>query len=175
VKHISTIPSLLTFGALLTAITFSSASAHAATAIAADLDYAAPIDSTGSSGAGFAIRAGAQLHVPMLVLTPELACTDHTFSSRGPTAYRGLAGLRLGVGEVLRPGVFAHLGFGHLSLPSPAPSHTAFSYDAGAFLDFTLLPVLDLGVHGAYNRLNEGNGVAAFQWATLGVHAALIF
>jgi hypothetical protein len=71
--------------------------------------------------------------------------------------------------------VFVHAGIGHLSLPDSLPSHTAFSYDAGAFLDLTLLPLLDLGVHGAYNRVTPGDEVEAFEWATVGAHAALIF
>jgi hypothetical protein len=32
-------------------------------------------------------------------------------------------------------------------------SRNAFTFDAGAFLDFTLLPILNLGVHAAYNHL----------------------
>ena len=164
----------LTGSAVLVATLFS-ASAEAKTQIAADLDYAAPIDADSDSGGGFAIRLGQQLHVPLIVLTPELVFADHTFSDNGPTAYRGLAGLRLGIGEIIRPGVYGHLGFGSLSLPDPAPDHTAFTYDAGVFLDLTILPLLDIGVHGAYNRLNSGEGVAAYEWATLGAHAALIF
>ena len=150
-------------------------SAHAKTMIAADLDYAAPLDSDTKSGGGFAIRLGQQLHVPLLVLTPELEFADHTFSDNGPTAYQGLAGLRLGFGEIIRPGLFAHIGLGSLNMPDPVPSHTALTYDAGAFLDLTVLPLLDIGVHGAYNRLNSGEGVAAFEWPTLGAHAALVF
>jgi hypothetical protein len=153
----------------------NAAPAHAKTAIAADLDYAAPIDSDLKSGAGFAIRVGQQLHAPLVVLTPELVFSDHTFADDGPTAYRGLAGLRLGFGEIIRPGVYGHLGFGSLSMPDPVPSHTAFTYDAGIFLDLTILPLLDIGVHGAYNRLNAGDGVSAFEWGTIGAHAALVF
>lgn len=166
---------MLAGSAALFATTIEPSTAHAKTAIAADLDYAAPIDSDAKSGAGFAIRLGQQIHVPMIVLTPEIVFADHTFSDSGPTAYRGLAGLRLGFGEIIRPGVYAHLGFGSLSLPDPEPSHTAFTYDGGAFLDLTVLPLLDIGVHGAYNRLNSGKGVEPFEWVTLGAHAALIF
>lgn len=161
-------------GASILAVLFHAAAASAKTAIAADLDYAVPIDSDADSGAGFAIRVGQLLRLPIVAITPELAFANHTFAD-GPTAYRGLAGLRLGVGELIRPGVFAHLGLGHLTLPSPVPSHTAFTYDAGIFLDLTVLPLLDLGIHGGYNRLNEGKGVPAFEWVTIGAHAALVF
>jgi hypothetical protein len=157
------------------ATTFSAAPAQAKTAIGADLDFAMPIDSDMKSGAGFAIRVGQQLRAPFVVLTPELVFSDHSFTDDGPTAYRGLAGLRLGIGELIRPGVYGHLGFGSLSMPDPFPSHTAFTYDAGIFLDLTVLPLLDVGVHGAYNRLNAGDGVPTFEWATIGAHAALVF
>lgn len=163
-----------TGSALLLAVLFNAAPAQAKTAIAVDLDYAVPIDSDYDSGGGFAVRVGQQLRLPLIAITPELAFADHSFPD-GPTAYRGLAGLRLGFGEIIRPGVFAHLGLGHLTLPSPFPSHTAFTYDAGVFLDLTVIPLLDLGIHGGYNRLNEGEGVAAFDWATIGAHAALVF
>jgi hypothetical protein len=164
---------VLAAGAALFALTLGARSASASTAIAGDLDFAVPINSQLDSGAGFGIRLGKQLHAPLAVLTPELGFTYHGFS--GLTAYRGVAGLRLGVGEIIRPGVFAHLGVGHLTAPSPAPSSTAFTYDAGAFLDFTLLPLLDIGAHAAYNHVNAKDPVGAFQWATVGVHAALIF
>jgi hypothetical protein len=162
-------------GGVALTVTLAAAPAQAKTAIAADLDYAVPIDWDAGSGAGFAIRVGQMLRLPLIVLTPELAFTDHSFADNGPTAYRGLVGLRLGLGEIIRPGVYAHLGLGHLTLPSPLPSHTAFSYDAGAFLDLTVLPLLDLGVHGAYNRLNAGEGIEAFDWVTIGAHVALVF
>jgi hypothetical protein len=172
---LSQLAAVLVASPAVLAITFAAAPAQAATAIAGDLDYALPLDSDeADSGGGFAIRIGQQVRLPLIALTPEIGFTYASFSE-GPTAYRGIAGLRLGVGEVLRPGVFAHLGIGRLSLPDPLPSHTAFSYDAGVFLDFTLLPLLDIGVHGAYNRVNGKDEVSAFEWVTLGAHAALIF
>ena len=154
-------------------------STQAKTAIGLDLDYAVPIDSDVNSGGGFAIRVGQQFHPPLIVLVPELVFASHSFSDDGPTVYEGLAGLRFGLGEVIRPGVFAHLGIGRTT---GWAKDTGFSYDGGAFLDLTILPLLDLGVHGAYNRMNLGDvrlpnneSVAALQWITLGVHAALIF
>ena len=74
--------------------------------------------------------------------------------------------------------MFAHAGVGRLSLPEPVASlsYTAFTYDVGGFLDFTLLPVVNIGVHAAYNHLNAGSDSASsFQWATLGGHIAFIF
>lgn len=154
----------------------SGGAASASTVIAADLDYAIPVNSDASSASGFGIRAGHQARLPPVVaLTPEVAFTYNDFSNSGPTAYRGLFGIRLAFGEILRPGVFTHVGLGHLSWGSTDVSHTGFSYDVGGFVDFTLLPVLNIGVHGAYNRVDSGDVSAGFGWASVGLHAALVF
>lgn len=154
----------------------STAPARADTVIAGDLDYAVPINSDATSGAGFGIRLGQQVRLPpLLSVSPEMAFTYHAFPSTGPRAYRGTLGLRLGLGEILRPGVFMHLGIGHLIPEGLAPAHTAFSYDAGAFLDFTLLPLLNLGAHAAYTGVNSRGNGSSFRWVTVGLHAALIF
>ena len=162
--------------ALLFAFFLTASQSHADTVIAGDLDYVFPLGSKADSGGGFGIRVGSQLHVPLLVLTPELGFTYDGFSGDfGPRVYRGIAGLRVGVGEVIRPGVFGHLGVGRMT-SAPDASHTAFTYDAGIFLDFTLLPILNIGVHGAYNHLNGGEAsFANYEWVTLGAHAALVF
>lgn len=159
---------------LALALTLHTAPARADTVIAGDLDYAAAIKSD-ATGAGFGIRLGRQIRLPpLLSATPELAYTFHNFAD-GPQAYRGAVGLRLGFGEILRPGVFAHLGLGHLVREEPTPASTAFSYDAGVFLDFTLLPVLNLGVHSAYTGVGSTDDAPSFRWMTVGLHAALVF
>jgi hypothetical protein len=168
-------------GAVLVASLACGEHARADTVVAADLDFVVPINDESddiSSGAGFGIRLGHQLDVPAVVLTPEIGFTYASFDG-GVKAYRGVGGLRLGVGEILRPGVFAHAGIGRLSVDVPSgvpdPSHTAFTFDAGAFLDFTLLPFLNIGAHAAYNRQAGSDELDAFQWASLGAHAALVF
>lgn len=164
--------------ALFAVCTLLPSRARADTAIAGDLDWTLPINSNADSGGGFGIRLGQHIHFPMLALTPELGFTYAGFGGDfGPKVYRGVAGLRIGVGEILRPGVYAHLGVGRMELDTPGPdfSHTAFTYDAGGFIDLTLLPVLNIGVHAAYNRLNGSDTGDAFEWATVGAHAALIF
>jgi hypothetical protein len=146
------------------------------TVIAGDLDYARPIDSNAGSGGGFGIRLGHQYRAPFLSLTPELAFTYHGFSGgRGLDVYRGLAGLRLGIGEIIRPGVFGHIGAGWpvLNQAEPDGGGARFTYDFGAFLDFTVLPVFNIGVHAAYNHLF--GDVGGLSWLTVGPHAALVF
>lgn len=118
---------------------------------------------------------GQQLQLPLLVLTPELVFNYQTFAGGAETSvYRGLAGVRFGVGEILRPGVYAHLGYGSMD-SAYAESSDGLSYDAGAFLDFTLLPLLNIGAHAAYAGQALGGSEPAFDWVTVGLHAALVF
>lgn len=147
--------------------------------VGADLDTVIPLESPAKTGGGFSIRIGDQLHLPMVAITPELAFNYASFSEvYGPKVYRGLVGLRLAVGEVIRPGIFAHVGFGRydLEIPGAMPSGTALTYDGGISLDFTLLPLLNLGVHGAYNILAGDDGDRdRFRWLTVGAHLELVF
>jgi hypothetical protein len=173
----------VTFQALAAtaAFVFSTASPSRASAegvVALDVDYAAPLDETGvSSGFGFGVRVGAQLHAPLIAVTPELGFSYHRFGGPAELAtYGGTAGLRLGIGEVIRPGVFAHVGYGarKTELPGRAEDSGALTYDLGAFLDFTLLPILDIGAHGGYNNWT-GASQPAFPFLTFGGHAGLVF
>jgi hypothetical protein len=165
--------------AAVAALAFTvSRAARADTAIAADLNWVAPIDSSLKSGGGFGVRVGYYTHLPLITLVPELGFTYASFGGDYPgTVYRGIAGMRLGIGEVLRPGVFAHIGVAQLTAdgPPPDPSHTALSFDAGAFLDFTLLPIINVGAHAAYNRLNASDEGYALDWMTLGLHGEIVF
>lgn len=154
----------------------TAAPARAELQLAGDLDYALPLESRAEWGAGFAIRLGWQLHVPFLVLTPEAVFNYEGFAGTyGPMVFREVAGLRFGVGEVFRLGAFGHAGIGQLKVDVPGPnvSRTEFTYDLGIFIDFTLLPLVNVGVHGAYNRMPGGDD-PSFQWLTFGAHAALI-
>src|SRR5436190_24251255 len=81
---------------------------------------------------------GQQVHVPAIVLNPEIGFNYDTFGGdAGPIVYRGIFGLRLGVGEVLRAGLYGHVGLARIDFTQiPDYSHTAFSYDVGTFLEF---------------------------------------
>jgi hypothetical protein len=159
------------------ALSLWSTNAKAATVVGGDLEYAGPISTGATSGWGFGIRLGQRFHVPLIAIDPELGFTYHSFTdASSPHSYRGIAGLRLGFGEIFRIGPFAHLGVGHLSLSgTPDQSHTAFTYDAGLFLDFTILPLLDIGIHGSYTQIVAVDAGPAFQFATVGANVALVF
>jgi hypothetical protein len=174
-----------TFGhrALLTALACAGVAvasapdtAHATVEIAADVEADVPVGIELDAAPAFAVRLGYQLHLPAIVLTPEIG-VHHASFDPDPTLLRGIAGARLGIGEIFRVGAYAHVGFARLAFDSPSGdgSETAFSYDVGAFLDFTLLPLLNIGVHTGYGHVDAiDDDAEALNWIPLGVHVALI-
>jgi len=177
---ISNLPARATLGALLFTLLAVSAPAAAQPTIAADAEYALPLDEEFDSGASFGARVGHQFDGPSAAITPELGFNYTSFSGDlAPKLYRGMAGARFGVGKVVRPGAFAHAGFGHVQLDAVSgsgdASYTRFTFDAGAFLDFTLVPYVIFGAHLAYNRIAASDDFQALRWATFGAHAAVVF
>jgi hypothetical protein len=156
----------------------SADSVRAERAIAADFEARIPLSLDDvTSGPAFGIRLGQQLHLPLVVLVPEIGFNWGSFAD-GPTIYRGILGARIGIGEILRFGLNAHIGFGHYSweIATVDESHTGFTLDGGLFLDLTILPLLDIGVHASYARVSgdDKKGLEPLQWLAFGLHAALI-
>jgi hypothetical protein len=147
------------------------------TTISADLDAAESAGSSIGGGWGFGVRLGERFHVPLVALEPEIGFTFHDFGSGfEPKMYRGIVGVRIGLLEVLRPGVFGHVGVGHIDFDKASDlSHTAFTYDVGVFLDLTVLPLLDLGIHFSYDGIASSDQVDTVNWVTFGLHASLVF
>lgn len=158
----------------------ASPTARADLLLGADIDAGVPLEvgKAVDPGVGVAGRLGAHFHVPLLALAPELVGSYQDFGgTAGPRVYRGMAGLRLGIGEIVRPGVYSHIGVGRLNASGPDRNkyeQTSFALDAGAMLELTLIPVVNIGIHGAYNRL-FAKDVADFDWVTLGAHVNVIF
>jgi hypothetical protein len=171
----------LATGGLLAALLLASTPAAAEPVIAGDLDYTVPLDEDdATSGGGFGIRLGQQLEGAGAALTPELGFTYANFGGDFPAkVYRGLGGFRFGVGELVRPGLFGHVGMGRIEVDvpngTPDPTHSAFTFDIGLFVDFVPIQHLNLGVHGSYNRVAAGDSGTAFRWATAGAHAGIVF
>jgi hypothetical protein len=163
------------------------AHASSGTAIGLDLDYTNGINEAGvSSGTGFNVRLGYKLDLLLVQLTPEVGGGYHTFSGDlSPKFSQGFVGGRLQFGKILEPGIYTHLGYGHLSgsetlcldvgCTSIDASHSGATFDAGVTLDLTLLPLLDLGVHAGYNGMLKSGNFDAFDTYVLGVHGALVF
>ena len=152
------------------------AHASSGTSIGVDLDYTNGLNEPAvGSGTGFNVRLGYKLDLLVVQLTPEIGGAYHTFSGDRQAKFsQGIVGGRLQFGKILEPGMYAHLGYGHVSGVA-GESHSGASADAGVTLDLTLLPLLDLGVHAGYNGLLKSGDYPAFDSYVLGVHAALIF
>lgn len=147
------------------------------TRLGLDLQYGWPINEAGvDHGPGGALRLGKQLDLVALQLTGEIGGGYQTFA--GPARlklYSGFIGGRISVGKILEPGIYGHVGVGHLTASAGDASRTAPDFDAGLFLDLTLLPLVNVGVHGGYDYLAGSNGAGGFDYAVAGVHAALVF
>lgn len=143
------------------------------THIAVDFDFDSAINKPDTtSGGGGALRLGQKYDLFLVSLTPEIGGSYHAFGGDDKTKlYTGFLGGRLGVGKILEPSIFAHLGVGHVS---GLEDRTAPVMDAGLALDFTLLPLIDLGVHGAYNVMLPRNDGSSLRYVTLGAQAALV-
>jgi hypothetical protein len=141
------------------------------TRLAFDLDYANTFDAGIDSGMGGAVRFGREYDIVILSLTPEFMGSFHQFSGSGsPRQFAGMAGGKAAIGKIVEPGVFAHVGVGHADLPGD--DLTGLALDLGVALDLTLVPIVDVGVHAAYDALtwrDERN----FDWYRLGAHLAI--
>lgn len=152
------------------------ARASSGTAIGVDLNYTNGINEPSvGSGTGFNVRLGYKVDLLLVKLTPEIGGGYHTFSGDdSPKFSQGIVGGRLQFGKILEPGLYAHLGYGHLS-SDRFDGYSGATADAGVTLDLTLLPLLDLGVHAGYNGMLKSGDREAFDTYVLGVHAALVF
>jgi hypothetical protein len=146
--------------------------------VGVDVDGVEPFEDGAAFGGGFGVRLGTQLHIPLLAITPELAFTYAKFGDDyGPAIYRGMIGGRVAIGEIIRIGIYGHIGLGRfaLDLDDEDPSGTDVTYDVGLALDFTVIPFLNLGVHAAYNSFGEDDDRPVFEWLTTGAHVEFVF
>ncbi|HEY0465711.1 MAG TPA: hypothetical protein VGC79_15970 [Polyangiaceae bacterium] len=169
------LPALLVSTILL--VNPRNAHAKSGTSIGADIDYTNGIDepTANKGGSGFNGRLGYKLDLKLLQLTPEIGGAYHAFGGdAGVKLAQGIAGARVSFLKVLEPGAYAHIGYGHLS-GNVGDGRSGATVDAGLTLDLTLLPLVDIGIHGGYNALLKSADSPAFDSYVLGVHAALIF
>jgi hypothetical protein len=173
--------SKLCLGAAVAGVTVAAwpRSAAAETVVGVDLNFNdAMAGDDASSGAGVDLYFGPRLDLAILTLTTELSAGFHDFGGPlDPTAYRAMAGGRLGVGVIIRPSVFAHVGVGHLRFDrfdDERDGRTNLAGDLGAALDFTLLPLVDLGVQGSYNVIAGDDDNEEFEWLQAGVHVTFV-
>jgi hypothetical protein len=160
------------------------------TMLAVDVEGAVPLnvaqftDRNGLyGGGGFKFRAGEQIRLrSWLRITPEIGYGyEHLFAtnavyvdgtSNREDLDRVFAGARLSFGQLVQPGVYAHVGYGwKITDGGTQKAGSGFAYDAGAALDFHFVPRLDIGAHFEYARIAQPYWI---QWLALGVHAAIL-
>lgn len=143
------------------------------THIAVDFDFSTAIDEPSTkSGGGGQLRLGQEFDLFLVSLTPELGGGYHGFGGNDDAKlYTGFLGGRLAFGKIVEPSIFGHVGLGHLEAYD---SRTAPVMDAGLAIDLTLLPLIDLGLHGAYNVMMPKDDGSSLKFVTLGAQAALV-
>jgi hypothetical protein len=181
-NHLVDAKIFLTGGALVAAsMVAEPAAADSGLALAAEVGADVVVtdltddDTLTAVGPALSLRLGYSFKVPMLRFTPE---AKFSFESPGtPNSAAVLGGARLNVFDGLSPAVFAHAGgmFGDLE---------GVVWDAGVGLDFTVIPLIDFGIFGAYHRVenagfNFGNAEWSsrdnYEWIQLGAQLALYF
>jgi hypothetical protein len=156
---------------------------HAKTKAKLSVDASAAIPLTPertSSGIGGGVRFGFELDAVILSITPEVGADYHVMGGDlAPKVLRGFAGGRLMFGALVRPGIFAHVGYGHVSYGSPGgidfPSRSAPTYDGGLALDLTFIPAIDIGGHVGYAVVTRNDNGPANGFVIAGAHVAFVF
>jgi hypothetical protein len=148
-------------------------------AVAAEVGPLVTVGNSGmgsSTGFGFAGRLGYRISIPLLKLTPEVKVAyDRVPYGATVGTFRGMVGGRVAILEGFTPLAFAHIGYasGSGSEGGIYAEIKGLAYDAGVGLDFTLIPFIDLGIYGSYNRVEASPN--AVNWLTAGVQASLTF
>jgi hypothetical protein len=176
---------------LLFTATSAAAMSFAGPALAgpmAGVDFEVPVP-VGSSthdadalhaGTGFKVRLGDTLHVPFVRITPEvgyaldyLTGQGNASPSYGWTLQRAFVGARLGLGEIVVPVVYGHIGYGWRTTNDPSvPEGDGLAADGGLALDLHLIPHLGFGAHAEYATILTGNSTKP-GWLAFGLHLEL--
>ncbi|MEY4545904.1 MAG: hypothetical protein RL685_2099 [Pseudomonadota bacterium] len=172
-------PAAAAVGALTLAGLSWSETAKAENTIGVDVSFNNTLSDEGEKGAGLDLYFGPRMDLGLLALTTELSGGFHDFGGDlDPTVYRGMAGGRLGLFTIIRPSIFAHIGVGHVTWQEgpgdDRDGRTNIATDVGVALDFTVLPLVDLGVQLSYNTIAGGSNSAAFDWTQFGAHIVFV-
>jgi hypothetical protein len=166
---------LLLPAVVLLAVSLQAKSARADMPVSLDLDYVLPVDE-GPIGDGFggALRFGPRMDLAILNLAAEASLGVHDMSGpAGPTVYRGTIGSRFGLGVLLRPSIYGHVGVGHVDFDN-SDDLTHLTLDVGAALDLALLPSVELGAHAAYNFIFGNGSINDFGFMAIGGHLTIV-
>lgn len=147
---------------------------HGRLMLALDMDYSAALEhSEIDQGGGAGIRVGFERDLFLVTLIPELQLDAHHFNANTPdnaTISTAKIGGRIRFLKIIEPGIFAHAGLGHVG-GDRVYEHTGIAFDAGFTIDLTILPLIDIGLHTAWNHIF---GEEDISYATAGAHLALV-
>lgn len=142
--------------------------------LALDMDYSAALEhSEIDQGGGAGLRVGFERDLFLVSLIPEVQLDFHHFNANTPdnaTISAAKIGGRIRFLKIIEPGIFAHAGLGHVG-GDRVYEHTGIAFDAGFTLDLTILPLIDIGLHTAWNHIF---GTEDVSYATAGAHLALV-
>jgi hypothetical protein len=153
--------------------------ADAQPTFAVDADANVPVSTPSlTTGLGFGLRVGHRFKIPLIAFTPEVGGSYHGFN--GDQVAVGVsridAGGRIGIGEIFRLSAYGHIGYGFTSYSSDTRGFGGLTWDLGGALDFTLLPIIDIGIHADYSVVTSaGNPDYKVRWVDLGPHVAFVF
>jgi hypothetical protein len=144
--------------------------------LALDLDYSAALShSEIDSGGGAGIRIGLERDYFLVTMIPEVQLNYHRLNANTPddaTISAAKVGGRIRFFKILEPGIFAHAGLANIA-GDRIYEHTGIAFDAGLTLDLTILPLVDIGLHTAWNRV-FGDDESGLSYVTAGAHVALV-
>jgi hypothetical protein len=142
--------------------------------LALDMDYSAALaPSEIDQGGGAGLRIGIERDFFLVTLIPELSFDAHHFNANSvdnATISSAKLGGRIRFLKIVEPGIFAHAGLGHIG-GDRTYEHTGIAFDAGFTLDLTILPLIDIGLHTAWNHIFGSDDIS---YATAGAHLALV-
>jgi hypothetical protein len=144
--------------------------------LALDMDYSAALEhSEIDSGGGGGFRIGLERDYFLVTLIPEVQFNYHRLNANtrdDATITAAKVGGRIRFLEIIEPGIFAHAGLANIA-GDRIYEHTGIAFDAGFTLDLTILPLIDIGLHTAWNRV-FGDDDAGLSYVTAGAHVALV-
>lgn len=144
--------------------------------IALDMDYSAALShSEIDQGGGAGIRVGLERDYFLVTLIPELQLNYHRLNAntRDDAAITAAkVGGRIRFFKIVEPGIYAHAGLANIA-GDRIYEHTGIAFDAGFTLDLTILPLVDIGLHTAWNRV-FGDDESGLSYVTAGAHVALV-
>lgn len=124
-------------------------------------------------GFGFAGRLGYDIDLSILHLIPEIKVGfDRSPFTENVNTLRPMAGVRASIGIFAVAIVgFAHVGYGFPLGASDQVEADGMVYELGGGLDLTTLPLVDIGIWGAFNSIRRGD--PTYDWVSVGAQITL--